>query len=142
MLWTTATTSCSCRKVSERGTPVDPVDVPVLPAALPIACRVAVGLPFRDPTYAFRGFDLDYVRGLGLKSGGFEISPELTLKTWIKGGRIHELAGRQGRRIAGESKFLFSEQAFGYARVLIEAFVQRRLGRVGRRRARSAAKTH
>jgi dolichol-phosphate mannosyltransferase len=84
-------------------------------------CRLLVGLPFRDPTYAFRGFDLEYAKGLGLKSRGFEISPELTLKTWVNGGKIHELRGRQGRRVAGESKFLFSEQAVGYMRVLFEA---------------------
>ena len=35
----------------------------------------------------------------------------MTLKTWTRGGSITELKGRQGRRIAGESKFLFSEQA-------------------------------
>ena len=87
-------------------------------------CRVAVGLPYKDPTYAFRGFDLDFVRALGLKSGGFEISPEMTLQTWT--GRADPRArGSAGAAIAGESKFLFSEQAFGYARV-DGAFVQRR----------------
>jgi glycosyltransferase involved in cell wall biosynthesis len=96
-----------------------------------LLCRTLVGLPFRDPTYAFRGFDLEFVRSLGLKSGGFEISPELTLKTWIKGGQVHELRGRQGRRMAGESKFLFSEQALGYGRVLIQAAIARRLTRRG-----------
>jgi len=90
-------------------------------------CRILVGLPFRDSTYAFRGFDLAYVRELELKATGFEISPELTLKTWINGGRIHELRGKQGRRMSGESKFIFSEQAFGYARVLLQAAVARRL---------------
>ncbi|MBA2526885.1 MAG: glycosyltransferase family 2 protein, partial [Pyrinomonadaceae bacterium] len=58
-------------------------------------CRWAVGLPFRDPTYAFRGFDIAFARSLGLSSGGFEISPELTLKAWLSGGRIHELRGQQ-----------------------------------------------
>ena len=98
-------------------------------------CRVLVGLPFRDPTYAFRGFDLEFARRLGLKSGGFEISPELTLKTWVQGGRIHELRGQQGRRVAGESKFLFSQQALGYGRVLFEAAAARRLSLRRRRKA-------
>jgi dolichol-phosphate mannosyltransferase len=84
-------------------------------------CRLVVGLPHRDPTYAYRAFDIDFARRLRLSSGGFEISPELTLKTWVHGGKITELFGQQGRRIAGESKFIFSKQAFGYARVLIEA---------------------
>jgi glycosyltransferase involved in cell wall biosynthesis len=82
----------------------------------------ACSLPYKDATYAFRGFRMDFARGLGLTSGGFEISPEMTLKTWTRGGSIAELKGRQGRRVAGESKFLFSEQALGYARVAFEAF--------------------
>jgi glycosyltransferase involved in cell wall biosynthesis len=84
-------------------------------------CRLATGLPHRDPTYAYRAFDLEFVRGLNLSSGGFEISPELTLKTWVQGGRIAELHGQQGRRIAGESKFIFSKEAYGYSRVLLHA---------------------
>jgi glycosyltransferase involved in cell wall biosynthesis len=102
-------------------------------ASIPLTYRVyqaayrrllsfACALPYRDATYAFRGFRMDFVRGLGLTSGGFEISPEMTLKTWTRGGSITELKGRQGRRMAGESKFLFSEQAFGYARVALEAY--------------------
>jgi glycosyltransferase involved in cell wall biosynthesis len=99
-------------------------------------CRWAVGLPFRDPTYAFRGFDIDFARSLDLRSGGFEISPELTLKAWLSGGRIHELRGQQGKRIAGESKFVFSHQAYGYARVLLAAAVAYRSGSAVRSRAR------
>jgi glycosyltransferase involved in cell wall biosynthesis len=84
-------------------------------------CRLATGLPYRDPTYAYRAFDIEFARGLKLNSGGFEISPEMTLKTWVRGGRIAELHGQQGRRIAGESKFIFSKQAYGYARVVLGA---------------------
>ena len=40
----------------------------------------------------------------------------------MRGGSITELKGRQGRRIAGESKFMFSRQAYGYARVAWEAY--------------------
>jgi len=88
--------------------------------------RVLVGLPYRDPTYAYRAFDLNFVRGLGLHSGGFEISPEITLKAHLRGGRITELKGQQGRRVSGESKFVFSRQAYGYARVLLVAALARR----------------
>lgn len=98
--------------------------------------RWGVGLPFRDPTYAFRGFDLDFIRELNLSSDGFEISPEITLKTWLRGGAIHELAGQQGRRIAGESKFVFSRQAYGYARVLSQSILAYRLRGGTRRRDR------
>jgi dolichol-phosphate mannosyltransferase len=92
------------------------------------ACRLAAGLPYRDPTYAYRAFSIDYVRGLNLESAGFEISPEITLKTWLRGGRIAELPGGQGRRVAGESKFVFSRQALGFGRVLVKAAVAYRGG--------------
>lgn len=104
-------------------------------------CRIAVGIPFRDPTYAYRAFDIDFTRRLDLTSGGFEISPEITLKTWIHGGRIAELHGQQGRRVAGESKFIFSRQAYGYARVLIHAGLMYRAGSLlGRARAARRAR--
>jgi glycosyltransferase involved in cell wall biosynthesis len=99
-----------------------PVTYRVYQAAYRRLLRFACALPYKDATYAFRGFRMDFVRGLGLTSGGFEISPEMTLKTWTRGGSITELKGRQGRRIAGESKFLFSEQALGYARVALQAY--------------------
>jgi glycosyltransferase involved in cell wall biosynthesis len=93
-----------------------------------LLCRALIGVRLLDITYAFRGFDLAYVRSLHLESGGFEISPEITLKTWLSGGRICELKGRQGRRIRGESKFVFSRQGFAYAKVLIKATFARLVG--------------
>jgi glycosyltransferase involved in cell wall biosynthesis len=93
-----------------------------------LLCRTLVGVRLTDITYAFRGFDLEYVKGLALESEGFEISPELTLKTWIASGKICELKGRQGRRMAGESKFAFSRVGWGYTRVLLQGSLARVLG--------------
>jgi glycosyltransferase involved in cell wall biosynthesis len=105
-------------------------------------CRLAAGLPYRDPTYAYRAFSIDYVRTLNLESAGFEISPEITLKTWLRGGRIAELEGGQGRRVSGESKFVFSRQALGFGRVLVKAAVAYRGGGwESRRRAERRART-
>ncbi len=86
-----------------------------------------LGIPYRDTTYAFRAFDLDFVRNLGLRSDGFEISPELTIKTFFSGGRIGEVPGYQTRRVRGKSKFLFSKVMRGYAMALIEG-MKLRLG--------------
>ncbi|HVF12096.1 MAG TPA: glycosyltransferase family 2 protein [Actinomycetota bacterium] len=96
-------------------------------------CHLFLGIGVRDITYAYRGFSLDWVRSLNLQSDGFEISPEITLKTFQAGGNIVELKGRQGRRLVGESKFFFSKEGFGYARVLLEA-VLRRVLRTGMQR--------
>lgn len=92
------------------------------------ACRLGTGLPHTDPTYAYRGFSVPFVRSLNLNSGGFEISPEMTLKTWLRGGKIGELEGKQGRRVAGASNFVFSKQAVGFGRVLIASIVAHRFG--------------
>ncbi|MCA1727808.1 MAG: hypothetical protein LC722_09250, partial [Actinobacteria bacterium] len=70
----------------------------------------------------------EYIRSLGLVSEGFEISPEITIKTYLTGGRIAQLAGRQGKRLHGESKFVFSKEGWGYAKVLVRG-LRRRLSR-------------
>lgn len=91
-------------------------------------CRLGAGLPHRDPTYAYRGFSVDFMRSLQLESGGFEISPEVTLKAWLRNARIAELAGAQGRRVSGASNFVFSQQAARFLRVLVKATLARRFG--------------
>jgi hypothetical protein len=45
----------------------------------------------------------------------------MTLKTWTRRGSIAEPNCREGRRIAGESKFLFSGQAVSCTRVALAA---------------------
>jgi dolichol-phosphate mannosyltransferase len=92
-------------------------------------CRMFVGIRLTDATYAFRAFDLAWARGANLTSNGFEISPEITCKAWLGGVKICELRGRQGRRFHGESKFLFSRAGWGYASILLKAFMCRITGR-------------
>jgi dolichol-phosphate mannosyltransferase len=88
--------------------------------------RLGMGLPYRDPTYAYRAFSVEFLRSLELESGGFEISPEITFKSWLHDARIAELTGAQGRRVAGASNFVFSQQALGFLRVLVKATLARR----------------
>jgi glycosyltransferase involved in cell wall biosynthesis len=84
-----------------------------------------LGVPYPDTTYAFRAFDISFAQSLSLRSNGFEISPELTFKTFFAGGRIGEVAGSQTRRVRGKSSFAFSKAARDYGRVLLEAFGMR-----------------
>lgn len=94
--------------------------------------RYALGIKHSDTTYAFRAFDPAFVRGLGLKSSGFEISPEITFKVILARGKVGEVAGSQTRRLRGKSKFRFGRAFRGYSRVFIEAFYLRLLNtRVG-----------
>lgn len=115
---------------------LDPTDVAGIPAvyrfyhlAFRLLCRLLVGVRLTDITYAFRAFDLAWVRSVKLSSDGFEISPEITCKAWLGGARICELRGRQGRRFHGESKFIFSREGWGYAGVLLKAIACRVTGR-------------
>ncbi|MEO7804069.1 MAG: glycosyltransferase family 2 protein [Actinomycetota bacterium] len=89
------------------------------------ALKWMVGMNVKDSTYAFRAFDLDFIRSLKLNSSGFEISPEMTIKSYLAGGRITNLPGRQGKRLHGESKFAFSREGWGYAKVLFAGLGQR-----------------
>lgn len=121
----------------------DPRDSATIPASYRILHRLfrfftatLLGLPYADTTYAFRAFDLGTVRRLGLRSTGFEISPEITFRTHFAGGRIGEVPGRQTRRVRGESSFRFTRVAPGYARVLGEACLMR-LGLMRPRRLES-----
>jgi len=84
-----------------------------------------MGMPYPDTTYAFRAFDIEFVKKLNLCSDGFEISPEVTFKTFFSGGKIGEIPGKQTTRVRGKSKFIFSKAVFGYGRVLAEGLGMR-----------------
>lgn len=93
-----------------------------------------LGIPQTDTTYAFRAFDVAWLRSLGLRSRGFEISPEITFRTHFAGGKIGTVPGRQTRRVLGQSKFRFRRVAPGYTRILLLGFAMR-LGLVRAARA-------
>lgn len=85
-----------------------------------VLCRILLGIRIRDITYAYRAFSIEHFKKMKIESGGFEISPELTIKSALNKSRIIEIKGRQGRRISGETKFVFSRAGWGYARVLLK----------------------
>jgi len=90
--------------------------------------RLLLGIKIQDITYAYRGFNMDFIRSLGLMSHGFNISPEITFRTYYAGGKICEIPGRQGRRYRGVSKFLFSKAYLEYGGMLLRALICRVTG--------------
>jgi dolichol-phosphate mannosyltransferase len=111
---------------------VDPGDADSIPASYKVFHRVfrlftgrMLGIPYPDTTYAFRAFDLDFARKLGLRSTGFEISPEITFRAYFAGAKIGEVPGRQTRRVRGRSTFRFARVALAFGRVLIEGVLMR-----------------
>ena len=120
---------CQLVLLSRYRNPGDSASIPLSYRTLQYVFRRIVRhllrVPYPDTTYAFRAMDVAFVRKLGLRSRGFEISPEITFKTVLAGGTVREVAGRQGRRVRGRSKFRFVTTAFGYARVVCEALAHR-----------------
>src|SRR5262249_25033336 len=102
--------------------------------------RILMGIRIKDTTYAYRAFRISFIKTLHLESGGFEVSPEITFKSVLAGGHIVQIPGRQGRRIKGESKFIFSREGKGYARILLKAGLARGSGRWVTKRPRSLLK--
>src|SRR4030065_1497382 len=87
--------------------------------------RLLLNFPFKDGTYSYRAFNITFVRRLDLVSPGFEISPEISFKTFLKGGRITEVRAIPRVRVIGVSKFSFFGAGRGYPRVLWQAFLLR-----------------
>jgi len=87
--------------------------------------RVLVGASIRDSTYAFKMFRRCDVLALGLTQNRFSISPEITLKVLLSGGRVEFVAAGQGIRQKGVSKFKFFKESFGYLYILLRAWLHR-----------------
>lgn len=102
-----------------------PTSYKIFHALFRFLTSVVIGIPHADTTYAFRAFDLDFVRSLPLRGAGFEISPELTFRTHFCGAKIGEVAGQQTRRVRGQSNFRFGRVAPGYAWVTVQGVLMR-----------------
>jgi glycosyltransferase involved in cell wall biosynthesis len=87
--------------------------------------RLLLGENIRDSTYAFKMFNRIELMALGLSQNRFSISPEITFKVLLSGGKIEYVAAGQGTRVKGESKFVFRREGRGYAYVLFRAWLHR-----------------
>jgi glycosyltransferase involved in cell wall biosynthesis len=87
--------------------------------------RVLLGQKIRDSTYSFKMHNRMDMMALGLSSNRFSISPEITFKSLLSGGKIVYVPGRQGTRIYGISKFNFLKEGPGFAWILFRASLHR-----------------
>lgn len=87
--------------------------------------RIALGHYIPDSTYAFKMFRRRETLGVGLSQNRFSISPEITFKSILMGGDVKYIAGAQGTRAYGISKFIFRKEGIGYGYCLIRAFLHR-----------------
>ncbi|WP_428826721.1 glycosyltransferase [Azonexus sp. IMCC34842] len=86
---------------------------------------LALGQHIPDSTYAFKMFQRKEMLGVGLSQNRFSISPEITFKSILRGGRISYVAGAQGTRERGVSKFIFRKEGLGFSYCLLRAFLHR-----------------
>ena len=86
---------------------------------------LTVGASYRDITYGYRAFRLNFVRKLDLRGVGFEISPECSIKAFLEKGKIGEVPGQQTQRTMGVSKFRFRRVLKGYMLVLLRGALHR-----------------
>ena len=87
--------------------------------------RIFLGTHLTDTTYAFKMFKRTDLLAMGLTQNRFSISPEITFKVLLSGGKIVSFAAQQGVRVYGISKFKFIKEAFGYSYVLLRALLHR-----------------
>src|SRR2546428_4292627 len=110
---------CHLALLSRYTTAADSASIPFsykfFQAGFRFLTRYALGIKFRDTTYAFRAFDADFVRRLGLKSGGFEISPEITFTVIFAGGQAGEGPSRPTRPARRPSKLPLAKAFRGYS---------------------------
>lgn len=85
----------------------------------------ATGQKILDSTYSFKMFRRSDVLALGISQNRFSISPEITFKSILTGGKITYLAGAQSTRIYGISKFNFLKEGPGYIYCLFRCFLHR-----------------
>ncbi len=90
-----------------------------------LGVRVALNQYIPDSTYAFKMFRRRETLGAGLSQNRFSISPEITFKSILMGGRIAYIPGAQGTRERGVSKFIFKKEGLGFGYCLLRAFLHR-----------------
>lgn len=96
-----------------------------------------VGLPTHDATNAFKMYRRDVFTTIHVEgNGGFEISLEIVVKSWLAGKRIGELPSTWTDRNAGSSKFRMLKWLPRYLRWYLYALyasirVRRRMPRKG-----------
>ena len=90
-----------------------------------IGVKLALGQYIPDSTYAFKMFRRRETLGVGLSQNRFSISPEITFKSILIGGEVKYIAGAQGVRERGVSKFIFHKEGLGFGYCLIRAFLHK-----------------
>lgn len=89
-----------------------------------ILTRLLVGHTISDSTYGFKMFDRIFIQALGLTQNTRAISPEITLKGLLAGGKVEYLpSGIRPRQIGAQ--FKLHKDGFGYFWLLVRGLGHR-----------------
>lgn len=84
-----------------------------------------LGWDMRDPTCSFKLMDRTFLLAVGVRANNLSLIPEITFKTYLAGGKVAIVPGRQSFRERGISQFHFLREASSYAYVLLRAWLHK-----------------
>jgi glycosyltransferase involved in cell wall biosynthesis len=87
--------------------------------------RIFLGQHLQDSTYGFKLFDRVLMMALGLSSNRFSLSPEITFKIMLSGGKIEFVSGELEERTHDKVKFALYRELDSFAYVLFRACLHR-----------------
>jgi len=86
--------------------------------------KYLLGVKASDSTYGFKMFDRIFIQAVGLTQNSRAISPEISIKAILAGGRIEYLSSRiKPVEIGG--KFKLSKDGLGYLWLLVRGYLHR-----------------
>lgn len=86
--------------------------------------RILLGIKITDSTYGFKMFDRAFMQALGLTQNGYSISPEITLKAVLAGGKV-EYVPTTANLSPLNKDFKLYREGVGYLWLLLRGAVHR-----------------
>lgn len=84
----------------------------------------ALGYRLNDSTYGFKMFDRVFIQSLGLNQNGYSLSPEITFKSLLAGGKVAYLSSTSQTAPINSDFRLYSE-GIGYLWLLYRGLMHR-----------------
>lgn len=86
--------------------------------------KVMLGFSIKDSTYGFKMFDRVFLQSLGLSQNGFSLSPEVTFKTLLAGGKVSYIVS-SSKNPPISNEFKLYKEGIGYVWLLIRGCIHR-----------------
>lgn len=86
--------------------------------------KILLGFSISDSTYGFKMFDRVFMQALGLTQNGFSISPEITFKAILAGGKVSYISSKV-KAAPLRRDFKLHKEGVGYIWLLTRGFCHR-----------------